>query len=444
MTDPARSEFARRRTQLMRLMGAGSIAILPAAPVRARNSDVEYDYRQDSDFYYLSGFPEPESVAVLIPGRAAAQYVLFVRERSPEREIWDGRRAGPAGATAEYAADDAFPICDIDEILPGLLEGRERVFYTMGLNAEFDRRVIGWVNRLRAQARSGLHVPQEFVSLNHLLHDMRLFKTRAELALLRRSGQIGASAHVRAMRFCRPGRMEFEVMAELLHEFRRHGADTSYHPIVGSGANCCVLHYHANDARMHSGDLLLVDAGCEYGYYASDITRTYPVNGRFSPEQRAVYEVVLEAQRAAIARVKPGNHWNEPHDAAVRVITAGLKRIGLLKGALPALIRSGAYRQFFMHRTGHWLGMDVHDVGDYKIADEWRVFEPGMALTVEPGIYVGAGVASGAGAARVPRRFRNIGVRIEDDVIVTRGGCEVLTDAVPKEPEQIEALMAAA
>jgi len=438
MADSARAEFARRRTHLMRLMGAGSIAILPAAPVRQRNGDVEYDYRQDSDFYYLSGFTEPEAVAVLVPGRPAAQYVLFVRDRNPEREIWDGKRAGPAGATAAYGADDAFPIGDIDEILPGLLEGRERVFYTMGLNMEFDQRVIGWVNGLRAQARSGLHAPQEFVALNHLLHDMRLYKSRAELGLMRRAGVIGADAHVRAMRFCRPGRMEYEVMAELLHEFRRHGADISYHPIVGSGANSCILHYHANDARMNAGDLLLVDAGCEYGYYASDITRTYPVNGRYTSEQRAVYEVVLEAQRAAIARVKPGNHWNEPHDAAVRAITQGLKRIGLLKGSLPSLIRSGAYRRFFMHRTGHWLGMDVHDVGDYKIEDEWRVFEPGMVLTVEPGVYIAAGTTG------IAKRFWNIGVRIEDDVVVTRNGCEVLTDGVPKEPDEIEALMAAA
>lgn len=438
MAEPPRAEFTRRRAQLMRLMGADSIAIVPAAPVRQRNSDVEYDYRPDSDFFYLTGFAEPDAVAVLIPGREPAQYVLFTRERNPEREIWDGKRAGPSGATAEYGADDAFPISDIDEILPGLLEGRERVFYTMGLSSEFDQRVIGWVNRLRVQARSGLHAPQEFVALNHLLHDMRLFKSRAELTLMRRSGQIAAGAHVRAMRFCRPGRMEFEIMAELLHEFHRHGADISYHPIVGGGANACVLHYRANNARLNAGELLLVDAGCEVGYYASDITRTYPVDGRFSTEQRAIYEIVLEAQLAAIERVRPGNHWDEPHDAAVRAITAGLKRIGILKGSLASLIKSGAYRKYFMHRTGHWLGLDVHDVGDYRIDNEWRVFEPGMALTVEPGIYIPAGCAG------VARRFRNIGVRIEDDVVVTRTGCEVLTAGVPKAPDQIEALMAAA
>src|ERR1700687_3697010 len=351
MSDPVKGEFARRRTQLMRLMGSDAIAILPAAPVRQRNNDVEYNYRQDSDFYYLTGLNEPEAVAVLIPGRAAAEYVLFVRERNREREIWDGQRAGPAGAVEDYAADDAFPITDIDEILPGLLEKRSRVYYTMGLNQEFDQRVVGWVNTLRSQARSGTHPPQEFVALDHVLHDMRLFKSRAELSLMRRSGEIAAGAHVRAMRFCRPGRMEYEVMAELLHEFNRHGADVSYHPIVGGGANSCVLHYRDNSARLNDGDLLLVDAGCEYGYYASDITRTYPVNGRFTTEQRAVYEVVLEAQQAAIAKVKRGNHWNEPHDAAVRAITQGLVRIGLLRGSLASLIRTGAYKKYFMHRT---------------------------------------------------------------------------------------------
>jgi Xaa-Pro aminopeptidase len=438
MRGSLQGEFERRRTQLMRLIGTDGIAILPAAPTRQRNNDVEYNYRQDSDFYYLTGFSEPEAVAVLIPGREAAEYILFLRERDPEREFWDGKRAGPAGAVEEYRADDAFPIADIDEILPGLLEKRSRVFYTMGLNQEFDQHVVSWVNTLRGQTRIGAHPPQEFVSLDHVLHDMRLFKSRAEVALMRRSGEIAAGAHVRAMRFCRPGRMEYEVMAELLHEFNRHGADISYHPIVGAGANSCVLHYRDNNARMSDGDLLLVDAGCEYGYYASDITRTYPVSGRYTAAQRAVYEVVLEAQNAAIAKVKPGNHWNEPHDAAVRAITQGLKRIGLLKGSLPNLIRTGAYRTYFMHRTGHWLGMDVHDVGDYKVGDEWRVFEPGMVLTVEPGIYIPAG------SRGVPTRFWNVGVRIEDDVVVTRSGCEVLTDGVPKEPDEIEALMAAA
>ena len=433
----ARDEFARRRRQLMRLMGRDCIAILPAAPVRHRNNDVEYPYRQDSDFHYLTGFDEPESVAVLVPGREQAEYILFVRERDPARETWDGRRAGPVGARREYAADDAFPITDMDEILPGLLENRAKVFYTMGVYADFDQRVVGWVNGLRTQARNGRHPPQEFVALDHVLHDMRLYKSRREIQLLRAAARIAAQAHVRAMRFCRPGRKEYEVMAELLHEFRRNNADTSYHPIVGGGANSCILHYRANNQPLKSGELLLVDAGCEYECYASDITRTFPINGRFTPEQRAVYDIVLEANRAAIAKVHPGNHWNEPHEAAVRVITQGLVKLGLLQGRVAKLEREGSYRRFFMHRTGHWLGMDVHDVGDYKVGDEWRVLEPGMAMTIEPGIYIPAG------ARGVPKRFYNIGVRIEDDVVVTKKGAEVLTARAPKDPEEIEAVMAA-
>jgi Xaa-Pro aminopeptidase len=432
----ARDEFARRRRQLMRLMGRDSIAVLPAAPVRNRNGDVEYAYRQDSDFHYLTGFNEPEAVAVLVPGRAQAEYILFVRERDAARETWDGRRAGPAGAARDFGAHDAFPIADIDEILPGLMEKRTRVFYAMGAYADFDQRVVGWVNGLRTQARNGGNPPQEFVALDHVLHDMRLYKSRQELELLRTAARIAAQAHQRAMRFCRPGATEYQVMAELLHEFRRNNADTAYQPIVGGGANSCVLHYRDNDQPLASGDLLLVDAGCEFQCYASDITRTYPVNGRFSGAQRAVYEVVLEANRAAIGAVRPGNHWNAPHEAAVRVITQGLVKLGLLSGRVPSLIKSGAYRRYFMHRTGHWLGLDVHDVGDYKVGDAWRVLEPGMVMTIEPGIYLPAG------ARGVPRRFRNIGIRIEDDVVVTKRGAEVLSARAPKDPDQIEALMA--
>jgi Xaa-Pro aminopeptidase len=432
-----KDEFARRRKQLMKMMGRGAIAILPAVPEKTRNSDVLYHYRPDSDFYYLTGFAEPEAVAVLIPGRPHGEYVLFVRDRDPTRETWDGRRAGPEGATRDYGADDAFPIGDIDDILPGLMENGNRVYYTMGLHPEFDHRVIGWVNELKARARTGVHPPQEFVALDHLLHDMRLYKSRPELDIMRRSAQIAVAAHRRAMQFTRPGRMEYEVMAELIHEFRRHNADTSYHPIVGGGANGCILHYHENSDELKDGDLLLIDAGCEYELYASDITRTFPVNGRFTPEQRAVYEIVLEAQLAAIEKTVPGNHWDEPHDAAVRVITQGLVKLGLLKGKVPALIKEGAYRKFYMHRTGHWLGMDVHDVGDYKVGDQWRVLEPGMVMTVEPGIYIPAGLKG------VPKRWWNIGIRVEDDVAVTRDGYEVLTDGLAKTPDEIEQLMQA-
>ena len=433
-----KTEFAKRRRQLMRMMGRDAIAIVPAASVKQRNNDVEYHYRQDSDFQYLTGFDEPESVAVLVPGRPQGEFVLFVRDRDPARETWDGARAGPDGAESDFGADHGFPIADIDEILPGLLERCSRVYYTMGVHPEFDQRVFGWVNGLRAQAKKGLHTPQEFVALDHLLHEMRLFKSRPELDAMRRAGAIGASAHRRAMKLAAPGRMEYEVMAEILHEFHSRKADISYYPIVGSGPNACVLHYHANDRQMKDGDLLLIDAGCEYDFYASDITRTFPVNGRFSAAQRAVYEVVLAAQHAAIEKTRPGNHWNEPHEAAVRVITQGLVKLGLLKGKVAKLIKDEAYKKFFMHRTGHWIGMDVHDVGEYKVGEEWRLLEPGMVMTVEPGIYIPPGTRG------VARQWQGIGIRIEDDVAVTRGDPEVLTDGVPTDPDEIERLVQAA
>jgi Xaa-Pro aminopeptidase len=432
-------EFARRRRQFMRMIGKDAIAILPAAPVRHRNGDIEYAYRQDSHFHYLSGFPEPDAVVVLLPGRPQAEYLLFVREHDALRESWDGARAGTDGAVERYGADDAFPIADIDEILPGLMEQRSQVYYSMGAHPEFDSHVLSWVNGLRAQsqARQTIRAPHEFVALRHVLDDMRLYKSRPEQASLRRAAQIAVGAHRRAMRFVRPGRMEYEVMAELLHEFRSHNADISYYPIVGGGANACVMHYRDNDQLLRDGDLLLLDAGCEHDYYASDITRTFPVGGRFTPAQRAIYDVVLEAQLAAIDKVRSGNHWNHPHEAAVRVITQGLVKLGLLKGKVSALIKTQAYLQFFSHRTGHWLGLDVHDVGDYKVGGEWRVLEPGMALTVEPGIYIRP-------SPRVPAEFWNIGIRIEDEVLVTADAPEVLTAALEKTPEAIESLLRAA
>jgi Xaa-Pro aminopeptidase len=432
-------EFMRRRRQFMRMIGKDAIAILPAAPVRHRNGDIEYAYRQDSHFHYLTGFPEPEAVAVLVPGRPHAEYLLFVRERDAVREAWDGPRAGTEGAIEHFGADDAFPIVDIDEILPGLIEQRSQIFYTMGTHLEFDPHVLGWVNGLRehSRRRPGGDGDGEFVALNHVLDDMRLYKSRAEQSSLRRAAQIAIGAHRRAMRFARPGRMEYEVMAEVLHEFRSHNADLSYTPIVAGGANACVMHYRDNDQRLCDGDLLLLDAGCEHDYYASDITRTFPVSGRFTPAQRAVYDVVLDAQTAAIDKVRAGNHWNQPHEAAVRVITQGLIKLGLIKGPLARLIKEKAYEPYFNHRTGHWLGIDVHDVGDYKVGGEWRVLEAGMALTVEPGIYIRP-------SARVPKEFWNIGIRVEDDVLVTKGAPEVLTGALEKTPEAIERLVSAA
>ena len=416
-------------------MMGGGVAIVPTAPVHIRNRDVEFPYRADSDFYYLTHFPEPEAVAVLVPGRPHGEFILFCRERDPEKEIWDGRRAGPEGAVQRYGADDAFPIDDIDDILPGLLEDKEKVFYSMGRHAEFDLRLIQWVNEVRAKSRTGVHAPGEFVALDHILHEMRLFKSAEEVRLMRRAAKISANAHRRAMRAARPGMMEYELEAELLYEFKKGGAEfPAYSPIVGSGENACILHYTENNAAMADGSLVLIDAGAEVDGYAADITRTFPVNGRYSGEQKAVYEVVLAAQATALEQVAPGRHWNAPHDAAVRTLTQGLVDLGLLSGEVDGLIEKNAYRRFYMHRTGHWLGLDVHDVGDYKIDGEWRELEPGMALTVEPGLYISAN-------KDVPERWWNIGVRIEDDALVTAEGHEVLTADTPKTVADIEAVM---
>jgi Xaa-Pro aminopeptidase len=418
----------------MRMVGAEGIAILPSAPPRMRSRDVEYRFRQDSDFFYLTGFAEPDSVAVLAPGRDNGEFILFCRERDKLKERWDGLRSGPDGAVRDHAADDAFPIDDIDDILPGMMESRNAVYYTMGVYAEFDQHIAEWVRSLRSKGASGIHTPHEFVALDHVLHDMRLYKSRAEIAAMRRAAKIAVRAHSRAIARIEPGMYEYEVEAEYIHEFRYSNATFSYSPIVGAGINACTLHYVDNNRQIADGDLVLIDAGCEYDYYASDITRTVPANGRFTPEQRAIYEIVLAAQLAAIEKTSLGNHWNDPHDAAVRVITKGLRKLGLLDGTLPRLIRDQAYREFFMHRTGHWLGMDVHDVGDYKVGSEWRLLEAGMVTTVEPGIYT-------PGTNRVPAKWRNIGVRIEDDVAVTRKGPDVLSKGLVKEADEIERLM---
>jgi Xaa-Pro aminopeptidase len=431
-------EFVRRRKQLMRMAGRDAIVIVPAAPERVRSNDSHYPYRQDSDFHYLGGFPEPDAVLALIPGREQGEMILFCRERDAERERWDGVRVGTEGAVRDYGLDDAFPIEDIDDILPGMIEGRARVYYHFGRDSEFDLKLIGWVNRVRADVRKGAVPPHEFVALSHLLHDLRLYKSRSELRVMRKSAKIAASAHVRAMRATRPGMNEHEVEAELLHEFRRHGAVPSYEPIVGGGANACVLHYRANNAPLRDGDLLLIDAGAEFECYASDITRTFPVNGRFSPEQRALYDIVFASQSAAIDEVRAGRPFDAYHEAAVRVITRGLIKLGLLEGSIEKNLREHSYRTFYMHKTGHWLGLDVHDVGDYRIDGEFRQLEPGMVVTVEPGIYVAPDLK------RVPQRWRGIGIRIEDDIVVTRGDPIILTDSVPRDADAIEALMAAA
>lgn len=437
----SKREFARRRRDLMAQMETDSIAILPSATNVIRNRDAEFKFRQDSDFHYLTGFNEPESVLVLIPGRKHGQCIVFCRERDRERELWDGYRQGPEGVCENFGADDAFPISDIDDILPGLMEGRERVYYSMGKRPEFDKSLMDWINVLRSNARSGAHPPGEFLDLDHLLHDMRLYKSAAEIRIMQSAAEISAAAHTRAMAACQPGMMEYELEAEYLHEFAVNGAQAAaYNSIVGAGKNACILHYVENNAMIRDGDLVLIDAGCELNCYAADITRTFPANGRFSKEQQALYEVVLDAQLAAIKTIKPGNHWNQSHDATVKVITQGLLDLGLLRGDLKGLIASEAYKPFYMHRAGHWLGMDVHDVGDYKVHDEWRVLEPGMVMTVEPGIYIAPDNEN------VAAKWRGIGIRIEDDVLVTAlsqnpKGHEVLTHDVVKTVDEIHALM---
>ena len=435
----SKQEYTRRRKALMNQMEPGSIAILPAAPIHVRSRDTEYNYRQDSDFQYLTGFPEPEAVMALIPGREHGEYVLFCREKDEEQELWDGYRAGQTGAVADYGADDAFPIADIDDILPGLIEGRERVYYALGANHEFDMQLTGWIQTIRSKTRLGAEPPKEFVALDHLLHDMRLYKSAAEVRVMQAAADISAEAHVRAMQACRPGMYEYQLEAELQYTFMRHGSRApAYASIVAAGRNACILHYTENTSQIRDGDLILIDAGCELDCYASDITRTFPASGRFSPEQRAIYDIVLEAQAAAFAVIGPGRDWNEAHDATVRVITEGLLELGLLRGDLDELIAAGAYRPFYMHRAGHWLGMDVHDVGEYRVGGEWRVLEPGMVMTVEPGIYIAVDNQD------VPAKWRGIGIRIEDDVLVTREGHEILTGKVPREADEIEALMAEA
>lgn len=431
------TEFKRRRRQLMRMMGDKSIAILPTSREHVRNRDVLFTFRPDSDFHYLTGFPEPEAVMVLIPGRSQGEFLLFCREKNPEKELWDGYREGLEGAVETYGADDAFPYEDLDDIMPGLLEQAERVFYPMGCDSGIDRRVTDWVSQVRCRARAGAHAPTEFVALDHYVHDIRLYKSRSETAIMRKAAKLSAAAHKHLMQTTKPGDMEYQLASRFAHFCQMRGADELAYPsIVGGGNNACVLHYVDNKDALADGDLVLIDAGCEMACYASDITRTFPVNGRFTEPQRLLYQLVLDAQLAAIEKVRAGNHWNDPHDAAVRVLTKGLLKLGLLKGTLAKALREESYRRFYMHRTGHWLGMDVHDVGDYKVDSHWRELEPGMVLTVEPGLYIPVG------SKGVARKWQGIGIRIEDDVLVTKGDPDILSRDVPKSVEEIEALMA--
>lgn len=430
------SDFKQRRKHLMQRLKKKSIALLASAPAAVRNRDVEYPFRQHSDFHYLTGFDEPESVAVFAPGRKAGEFVLFCREFDPEKAIWTGRHAGLEGAREAYGADEAFPIAELEQHLPGLLEDRDRVYFPIGHDPELDHIVMVAVNEIRGRARTGVQAPYEFIALEHVLHEQRLFKSPAEIGVMRRAAEVSVLAHQRAMRACKPGRHEYEIEAELLHEFALHGMRSPAYPcIVAGGKNACVLHYTENNEPLRDGDLLLIDAGAEYQNYAADITRTFPVNGKFTEPQRIIYELVLEAQHAAIEEVRPGSLWMKPHDAAVKTLTKGLVKLGLLEGKVSKLIKDEAYKKFYMHRTGHWLGMDVHDVGQYRVDGEWRELEPGMTLTVEPGLYIAPD------CTEVDPKWRGIGVRIEDDALVTKEGCDILTAALPKSVADIEAFM---
>ena len=432
----SQSELKKRRQKLMHMLDKNSVAIIPTATEKTRNRDSDFPFRPDSDFFYLTGFNEPESVAVFIPEGKSGKFILFCRERDLKMEIWNGRRAGLEGAENNFSVDNAYPINDMDEILPTLLENKERVYYTIGNDDFFDKRLTDWINIVRRKARTGILAPQEFVSLEPIIHEMRLFKSASEIKTMRKAAKISAEAHIGAMKACKPGIREHAVEAELSYTFTKHGCPPAYSSIVGGGENGCILHYTENDSELNDGDLLLIDAGAELDYYASDITRTFPVNGVYSPEQKIIYEIVLKAQLAAIKKVKPGNHWNHPHEAAVKELTKGLIDIGLLKGDLKELIENNAYNKFYMHRTGHWLGMDVHDVGDYKINGKWRKLEPGMVLTVEPGLYIAAK------SKGVSKKWWDIGIRIEDDILVTKDGFDILSKDTPKTVAEIEKVMA--
>jgi len=431
------TEFKARRQKLMAAMGNG-VAIIPTANEAIRNRDSHYPYRFDSYFYYLTGFQEPESVLVLVAASVSgpAQSILFCRDKDVEREIWDGFRFGSDAARESYGFDAAYSIHELDAVLLKLVGNQPKLFFSLGESLTWDNRVTGWINNLRAQSRTGVSAPHEIIDVRKLVDELRLYKSPFEQALMRQSAVIASEAHNRAMRFTQPHMMEYEVEAEFLHEFYRKGAQSpAYTSIVAGGANACTLHYNANNAKLNAGDLLLIDAGCEFNGYASDITRTFPVNGKFSGAQKEVYELVLVAQAAAIAKVNIGRHWNEPHEAALDVLIQGFIDLKLCKGSRDAVLESGAYRQFYMHRTGHWLGLDVHDAGEYQDKrDDWRKLELGMALTVEPGCYIRP-------ADNVPAAFWNIGIRIEDDVFVTADGCEVITAAAVKTVADIEALM---
>lgn len=432
-------DYPARRQRLMQKMHASGVAIIPTAVPKSRNSDVQYPFRGDSDFLYLTGFAESEALLVLVPGHPEGEQILFCRPRDPARETWEGRRAGLDGALALCQVDRCLSIHDLNEILPTFLENRELLFYPMGQSSDFDARVMHWRNLAKSKVRLGIRYPQEVVDVGDLIHEMRLFKDADEIEMMRAAVGISGAGHRHAMRQCQPGMMEYELSAEIEHVFHRLGSPSVAYPsIVGGGVNGCILHYTENNSELQDGDLVLIDAGAEVAGYAGDITRTFPVNGVFSAAQREIYEIVLASQEAGIAAVQVGRSVADYHDEAVKVLVDGLLDLKILNGSRDAVIEQGSYKSFYMHRTGHWLGMDVHDVGHYRQVDQsWRILEPGMVLTVEPGLYFSPD------NLLVPERWRGIGIRIEDDVLVTATGPDILSGEVPKKIVDVEAMMAA-
>ncbi|MDY6460029.1 Xaa-Pro aminopeptidase [Acinetobacter faecalis] len=431
--------FQERRDILAGEMGLRSIAIIATSPVAMRNNDADYKYRADSSFFYLTGFAEPEAVAVIETFDTEEEgycYSLFCRERNREMEIWNGYRAGIDGAIENYEADEAFAIESLDEEIIGKLTDKDKVFYRIGHDADFDIRVAKWVKKAEEQQRGGFNTPARLIQLNRIVDEMRLHKSADEIELMQIASDISAEAHTRAMKAVKPGMMEYALEAELNYVFGKNGCVSAYNSIVGGGENACILHYVENDQELKDGDLVLIDAACEYQLYASDITRTFPVNGKFSPEQKALYNIILDSQIAAIDAVRIGNSYKEPHNVAVKILVQGLLDLGIMQGDLEQIIASESYRQFYMHGTGHWLGMDVHDVGSYKMNSHWRNYAEGMVVTIEPGLYIAPDDST------VDEKWRGIGIRIEDDVVVTKNGPLVLTKNVVKTVEEIEALMA--
>lgn len=430
-------EYAARREQVLKQIGKQAIAFIPSANDIVRAGDNCYYFRQNSNFYYLTGFNEPDAVLVLIPGRAEGEVILFNRPRDKQMEIWNGKRAGQAGACVEYGADESYVIDEFYDLLPELMHNRHRVYYPIGRDRGMEELLMDAVNNLRSKVRAGITVPEEFHNIEPYLHEMRLRKSTAEVATMKKAAQASVQAHLRAMKVCRPGLFEYEIEAELMYEFYKHGCRSpAYSPIIGGGANSCILHYIDNNALLNEGDILLVDAGGEYEYYASDITRTYPINGKFTLEQQQIYELVLESQLAAIEMIRPGIPYFDIQKCIHQILTAGLIRLGILHGDFDTLLEQQAVRRFYMHNSGHWLGLDTHDAGVYKINNEWRPLEAGFVLTIEPGLYIAAD------SEGVDPKWWNIGVRIEDDILVTANGYEILTTGLPKTVAEIEALMA--